>query len=56
MKIAATAPDGTHAPIIYPAAVLAGSKNAKAAEEFLAYMAGPEGKTVFEKYGFTMGK
>ena len=56
VKIAATAPDGTHAPIIYPAAVLAGSKNAKAAEEFLAYMAGPEGKTVFEKYGFTMGK
>jgi molybdate transport system substrate-binding protein len=54
--IAATAPEGSHAPIIYPAAVLAGSKNQKAAEEFLAYMAGPEGKAVFEKYGFVMGK
>ena len=56
VKILAIAPDGSHDPIIYPAAILAGSKNAKAAEEFLAYMAGPEGKTVFEKYGFTMGK
>jgi molybdate transport system substrate-binding protein len=56
VKIAATAPEGTHAPIIYPAAVLAGSKNSKAAEEFLAYMAGPEGKPVFEKYGFVMCK
>jgi molybdate transport system substrate-binding protein len=55
VKIVATAPEGSHAPIIYPAAVLTGSKNAKAAEEFLAYMAGPEGKPVFEKHGFLMG-
>lgn len=56
VKILAIAPDGSHAPIIYPAAVLAGTKNQKAAEEFLAYLANPEGKTVFEKYGFVMGK
>lgn len=56
VKIAATAPEGSHQSIIYPAAVLTGSKQQKAAEEFLAYMAGPEGKTVFEKYGFVMGK
>ena len=56
VKILATAPEGSHAPIIYPAAVLTGTKNQKAAEEFLAYLAGPEGKTVFEKYGFVMGK
>ena len=56
VKIAATAPEESHQPIIYPAAVLSGTKNPKAAEEFLAYMAGPEGKTVFEKYGFVMGK
>ena len=55
-KSAATAPEGSHQPIIYPAAVLSGSKNQKAAEEFLAYITGPEGKTVFEKYGFVMGK
>lgn len=56
IKIAATAPEGTHAPIIYPAAVLSATKNQKAAEEFMAYMSGPEGKTVFEKYGFVMAK
>ena len=56
VKILATAPDGSHAPIIYPAAVLSSTKHQKAAEEFLSYLAGPEGKTVFEKYGFVMGK
>ena len=56
VKILATAPDGSHSPIIYPAAVLTGTKNQKAAEEFLAYLAGPEGKPVFEKHGFVMGK
>ena len=56
VKILATAPDGSHAPIIYPVAVLTGTKNQKAAEEFLSYLAGPEGKSVFEKHGFVMGK
>ena len=56
VKILATAPDGSHAPIIYPAAALSGTKNQKAAEEFLAYLAGPEGKSVFEKHSFVMGK
>lgn len=55
VKIVATAPEGSHQPIVYQAAVLTASRNQKAAEEFLAYMAGPEGKTVFEKYGFVMG-
>nr|WP_281253717.1 substrate-binding domain-containing protein [Sporomusa silvacetica] len=41
---------------MYPVAVLAGTKQQKAAEEFIAYMVGPEGKPVFEKYGFVMGK
>ncbi len=53
VKIAATAPEGSHEPILYPAAILSGTKQQKAAEEFLAYLAGPEGKAVFEKYGFS---
>ncbi len=56
VKIAATAPEGSHDPVIYPVAVLSGAKQPKAAEEFLAYLAGPECKAVFEKYGFTMSK
>jgi molybdate transport system substrate-binding protein len=56
VKIAATAPEGSHQPIVYPAAILSGTKQPKAAEEFLAYLAGPEGKVVFEKHGFSMSK
>ncbi len=56
VKIAATAPEGSHQPILYPAAVLAGSKQEKAAADFLAYLSTPESKAIFEKYGFTMSK
>ena len=56
VKIAATAPEGSHQPIVYPAAILSGAKQGKAAEEFLASLAGPEAKAVFEKHGFTMSK
>ena len=56
VKIAATAPEGSHQPILYPAAILAGSKNAKTAEEFMTFLASPDGKAIFEKYGFVMSK
>ena len=56
IKVAAIAPEGSHQPIVYPAAILAGTKNHKAAEEFLAYLNSEEGKSIFEKYGFTMSK
>ncbi len=56
VKIVATAPEGTHDPIIYPIAEIAATKQAKAAEDFIAYLSGPESKVVFEKYGFVMSK
>jgi molybdate transport system substrate-binding protein len=56
VKIAATAPEGSHQPILYPAAVLSGTKQEKAAADFLAYLSTPECKAIFEKYGFTMSK
>lgn len=56
IKIAATAPEGSHQPIVYPAAILSGSKQAQEAEAFLAYLFSPESKAVFEKYGFVMSK
>ncbi len=52
VKIVATAPPGSHRPIIFPGVVLAASKQPKAAAEFLNYLAGPEGMKVFVKYGF----
>ena len=56
VKIVAVAPEGSHELILYPAAVLASSKQAKAAEEFLDYLTGAESRVVFERYGFLMNK
>ena len=53
VKVAAIAPPGSHQPIIFPGAVLAGAKQPKAAEGFLNYLVSPEGMKVFKKYGFT---
>lgn len=52
VKVVAVAPPGSHRPIIFPGAVLAGAKQPKVAADFLTYLSGPEGKKVFMKYGF----
>lgn len=56
VRIAATAPEGSHQPIAYPIAVLSGAKQSKAADEFVAYLFGAESKAIFEKNGFVMSK
>jgi molybdate transport system substrate-binding protein len=52
IRIAASAPAGSHAPIIYPAAELKGSKNKEDATAFLDFVSKPEMVKIFEKYGF----
>ncbi|WP_132013346.1 molybdate ABC transporter substrate-binding protein [Hydrogenispora ethanolica] len=54
VKVAAAAPAGSTEPVIYPAAVLAGTKQPKEAAEYLAFLSGPEAKLIFEKYGFVV--
>ncbi|HLG89593.1 MAG TPA: molybdate ABC transporter substrate-binding protein [Alphaproteobacteria bacterium] len=44
-------PDDSHDPIVYPAAIVATSKNPEAAK-FLAYLSGPAATAIFERYGF----
>jgi len=44
-------PAGSHAPIIYPAALTAAAK--PDAAKFLNYMRGPAGDLAFKRYGFT---
>jgi molybdate transport system substrate-binding protein len=56
IKIVAAAPVGSHEPIVYPAAILKNTAQPKATADFLAFLSGPEGKTVFEKYGFIVSK
>lgn len=52
VRIAAKAPAGTHEPIIFPAAILSGTRQPKAANEFMNYLSGPEALRIFAKYGF----
>ncbi|MBU0725892.1 MAG: molybdate ABC transporter substrate-binding protein [Alphaproteobacteria bacterium] len=53
VSVVGTFPAGSHPPILYPAAILAGSKNPDAAA-FLAHVKSPKMKPVFEKQGFTV--
>lgn len=43
---------GLHAPILYPAAVLAASRNAEAARAFVGFLRTPEARALFEARGF----
>jgi molybdate transport system substrate-binding protein len=52
VRVVATAPAKSHAPVIYPAAVIKASKNPAAARAFLDFLASPQGRTIFQKYGF----
>jgi molybdate transport system substrate-binding protein len=56
VKVVANAPDGSHKPVLYPAAVLKGSANAKAAQAFLDFLSTPKAVAVFEKIGFEVVK
>ena len=51
MRIVATFPADSHAPITYPVAVTAGSKN-PSAELFLDHLKSDEGMKVFKEFGF----
>lgn len=52
VTVTATAPPGSHAPVVYPVAVIAASPNAAAGKEFESFLFGPEAAAVFRKYGF----
>jgi molybdate transport system substrate-binding protein len=53
VRVIAIAPADSHDPILYPAAVLRDSKNKPAVRAFLEFLAGPDARAVFQKYGFT---
>lgn len=51
VKIIATFPDTSHAPIVYPFALTASSQSTEA-RDFLAFLASAEARPIFEKAGF----
>jgi len=53
VRIVGLFPAGTHPPIVYPAAIVASSRNPDAAK-FMAFMRSPRAAAVFKKYGFVV--
>jgi molybdate transport system substrate-binding protein len=53
VKIVGTFPADSHPPIIYPAVLIATSKNPEAAK-YLAFIESTKAKLAFEKQGFTV--
>lgn len=52
VKVLAVAEESWHTPIVYPGAVVKGTKQKEAAEQFLSYLTSEEGKAILAKYGF----
>ncbi|MGD9867575.1 MAG: molybdate ABC transporter substrate-binding protein [Hyphomicrobiales bacterium] len=52
VKVVGTFPESSHPPIVYPVAVMAASKNAAKAKEFLAFLKTPEAVKIYQQYGF----
>ncbi len=56
LTIAATAPESSHKPVVYPIAVVKTSKNSDVAKAFISLVTSEEGKKILAKYGFKAGK
>jgi molybdate transport system substrate-binding protein len=54
VRIVAVAPDSSHDPIIYPAAVIEASRNGASARRFIEYLSSPAARAIFIKHGFTI--
>lgn len=52
VKVVTAAPESSHKPITYPAAVISATKNKQLAEDFLKYLQGSEAQQLFVNYGF----
>jgi molybdate transport system substrate-binding protein len=56
VKTVAVIPATSHSPIVYPAAIIASSKNKQETEDFLKYLQSSKIQQIFIKYGFTIFK
>jgi molybdate transport system substrate-binding protein len=52
VKVVASAPDEINAKIVYPAAVVKATKNAKTAQDYLDFLSSNTASDIFKKYGF----
>ena len=56
IRIVATAPENSHKPVIYPIAVIKGSKNDALARDFVNLVVSDNGKDIMKRYGFRTDK
>ena len=56
VKQVATAAENLHSRIVYPVAILKGSKNIRAAGEYVQFLSSNRASTVFQKYGFGIAR
>ncbi|HYW06619.1 MAG TPA: molybdate ABC transporter substrate-binding protein [Longimicrobium sp.] len=54
VRIVATAPAGSHRPIVYPVALVAGRERPEAARAFVGFLLGPRGRAVLRARGFVV--
>jgi len=54
VRVVAVAPESSHDPIVYPLAIVTGTRNEEAARDFAAYLGGAAARAIFLKHGFTM--
>jgi molybdate transport system substrate-binding protein len=52
VSVVGTFPRGSHRPIVFPAAVIAGAAHPEAAADFLAYLSSDAAGAVFAAQGF----
>lgn len=52
-KIVATAPTGSHSPIVYPVAVIQSSRKVAIAKDFIQFLSSQQATKIYEKYGFS---
>jgi molybdate transport system substrate-binding protein len=54
VRVVATAPESTHDLIVYPVAVVKGSRNEEASRRFIEFLRSPIAQAIFVKHGFTI--
>ncbi|MGI8786420.1 MAG: molybdate ABC transporter substrate-binding protein [Pyrinomonadaceae bacterium] len=52
VRVIATADENSHAPILYPLAIIKNSRQKQAAQNFADFINGREGQAILRKYGF----
>lgn len=52
VRIVATAPESSHAPVVYPVAVIKDTRNAAAARAFVSFLEGMQAHEIFTHLGF----